>query len=101
MTRKTRKTSQQQPIDFPVNRAAIYTRVSTEDQVSGYGLDVQREKCRAQAIVKGWEVVAEFTDDGISGTKDVQDRPGLAALLDAADQRKIDGRRRLRRAGAG
>ena len=90
MTRKTRKTNSQQPIDFPVTRACIYTRVSTEDQVSGYGLDVQREKCRAQAIVKGWTVESEFTDDGISGTKDVQDRPGLAALLDAVDAGNID-----------
>ena len=92
MTRKTRKTnSQQQPIDFPVNRCALYSRVSTEDQArDGYGLDVQREKCRAMATVKGWDVVAEFTDEGISGTKDASQRPGLAALLDAADQRAID-----------
>ena len=91
MTRKTRKTSQQQPIDFPVTRAALYTRVSTEDQVDGYGLDVQLEKCRAQATVKGWTVVdRDFCDEGISGTKDVEDRPGLAALLDAARQRDID-----------
>ena len=91
MTRKTRKTNSQQPLTFPVNRAAIYTRVSTDDQArDGYGLDVQREKCRAQATVKGWTVVSEFTDEGISGTKDADGRPGLASLLDAADQRDID-----------
>ena len=33
-------------------RAAIYVRVSTEDQArEGYGLGVQRERCRAMALV--------------------------------------------------
>ena len=91
MTRKTRKTNSQQPIDFPVTRAAIYTRVSTEDQAKdGYGLDAQREKCRAQAQVNDWDVVAEFTDEGISGTLDATRRPGLAALLDAVERRDVD-----------
>lgn len=72
-------------------RAAIYTRVSTEDQArDGYGLDVQAEKCLAMATVKEWAVVERFTDDGISGTKDEAERPGLAALVDAIDTGAID-----------
>ena len=78
-------------IPLPLYRAAIYLRVSTDDQASnGYGLDVQREKCRAMATVKGWEVVAEYPDDGVSGTLDATDRPGLSALLDAARAGEVD-----------
>lgn len=67
-------------------RAAIYLRVSTEEQVSGYGLAVQAERCRAQAVAKGWEAIEPvYADEGISGTKDASERPALAALL--ADMR--------------
>ena len=65
-------------------KAAIYMRVSTDEQVNGYGLDVQRTRCEAMAIVKGWEVAAVYSDEGLSGTLDATKRPGLAALLAAA-----------------
>jgi len=72
-------------------RAAIYVRVSTEDQArEGYGLDVQRERCRAQAIAKGWTVVAEYADEGLSGTLDIDGRPGLSGLLDAVEAGDVD-----------
>lgn len=71
-------------------RTAIYLRVSSEDQVEKYGLPIQRERCRAQTTAKGWQVVAEFEDAGISGTKGANQRPGLAALLQAAHKGEID-----------
>src|SRR5689334_7380029 len=71
-------------------RAAIYIRVSSEEQVSGYGLDVQRERCRAQATAKGWSIAGEYEDAGISGTKDATQRPGLAGLVAAAEIGQID-----------
>jgi site-specific DNA recombinase len=38
-------------------KAAIYLRVSTEDQAqNGYGLDAQRAQCQAMATVKGWDI---------------------------------------------
>src|SRR5262245_25772148 len=88
----TRKTNTQKPEQLSTaTRAAIYLRVSTEEQASdGYGLAVQRERCRAMATVKGWSIVAEFNDEGISGTKDASGRPGLAALLAAAEAGEID-----------
>jgi len=70
--------------------AAIYLRVSTEDQAEKYGMDVQNEKCRAMATVKGWPVAAAFRDDGISGTVDEKERPGLAALIAAAEAGQIN-----------
>lgn len=71
-------------------RAAIYVRVSTGEQAASYGLEVQRERCTAQAIAKGWTVVAEFEDAGVSGTKDATQRPGLAGLIAAAEKGTID-----------
>lgn len=69
-------------------RAGVYLRVSTEEQAaSGYGLDVQRERCLAMATVKGWAVdpIHVYADEGISGTKDADGRPALAALLAAVE----------------
>ena len=71
-------------------RAALYLRVSTEEQAEKYGLDVQRERCEAMATVKGWEIAHTFTDDGVSGTLDESERPGLSALMTAAENGEID-----------
>lgn len=79
------------PAIADTGRAAIYLRVSTEEQASeGYGLAVQRERCAAMATVKDWTVVGMFADEGISGTKDASERPGLAALLAAATAGELD-----------
>lgn len=74
-------------------RAALYLRVSTEDQVEAFGLDVQRAQCSAMAAAKGWTLDAAqhvYADEGISGTKDETGRPQLAALLAAIDAGEID-----------
>ena len=82
MTRKA-KTAPAVP---EITRAAIYTRVSTDDQADAYGLPVQRNRAKAQIEAKGWQFVGEYSDPGLSGTLDASGRPGLAALLkDAAD----------------
>ncbi len=77
-----------------ISQAAIYIRVSTEDQAAnGFGLEVQIERCKAQATVKGWIVDTEkhvYADEGISGTKDQHERPGLAAMLRAVDNCEVD-----------
>lgn len=74
-------------------RAALYLRVSTEDQIEAYGLPVQLAQCTAMATVKGWTLDAArhvYRDEGISGTKDETGRPQLAALLAAVDAGEID-----------
>ncbi|MGB1253360.1 MAG: recombinase family protein [Candidatus Promineifilaceae bacterium] len=68
---------------------AIYLRVSTEEQTKGYGLDAQRNQCKAMATVKGWQVVQTFADEGISGAKDEGKRAGLKALLASAEKGEI------------
>ena len=71
-------------------RAVIYARVSTEDQAKhGYSLPSQLEACRKYAEERGWQVVAEITDDGVSGAK--LDRPGLDRIRDMAQAGEIDG----------
>jgi site-specific DNA recombinase len=70
-------------------RVATYSRVSTEDQAKhGYSLGSQVEACRKYAEDRGWSVVAEISDDGISGA--TLDRPGLDRIRDLADQKEID-----------
>jgi site-specific DNA recombinase len=60
-------------------RAALYARKSqaNEEAVAG-----QLANARAFAAAKGFTVVREFTDDGISGAEFLA-RPGFAALLAA------------------
>jgi site-specific DNA recombinase len=72
-------------------RAAVYVRVSTGDQAEdGYGLDVQLQRDTAQIVAKGWKQAGVYEDLGISGTKDENERPGLAALLADARAGKFD-----------
>jgi DNA invertase Pin-like site-specific DNA recombinase len=66
-----------------MKRCAIYARVSTSDQcVSNQLYDL-----RQFAAQRGFEVVCEFTDVGISGSK--CRRPGLDAMLREARKRKF------------
>lgn len=43
-----------------------YTRVSTDEQVNGYGLDAQRDTVDQEAARRGW-TVEHFADEGVSG----------------------------------
>src|SRR6516225_2840698 len=61
-------------------RAAIYLRVSTDRQT----LENQRQALQGVAERRGWEVVAVYSDAGISGAKGRADRPGLDDMLKAA-----------------
>ncbi len=49
-------------------RAALYTRVSTEDQAKeGYSLDAQMKRLEAYCLVRGWEIGGRYRDEGCSG----------------------------------
>ncbi|HEU4322150.1 MAG TPA: recombinase family protein [Roseiflexaceae bacterium] len=71
-------------------RAGLYLRVSTEEQATGYGLDVQKGRCEAMCAVKGWTVADVYTDAGISGTKPAAERPALASLLADVESGKVN-----------
>lgn len=49
--------------------AVIYIRWSSAEQGKGSSLERQREDCRRHAALKGWNVIAELVDDGISAFK--------------------------------
>jgi DNA invertase Pin-like site-specific DNA recombinase len=67
-----------------MKRAALYLRVSTVDQrPETQGLDL-----RQFAKQRGYEIVQEYIDHGISGTK--VRRPALDHLLKDAHRRKFD-----------
>lgn len=67
-------------------RVAIYARVSTD----GQSVNAQLAELREVAERRGWEVVHEFTDKGISGAKGRDQRPALDAMLKAATRREFD-----------
>jgi DNA invertase Pin-like site-specific DNA recombinase len=67
-------------------RAAIYLRVSTDDQTT----DNQRRDLERLAELRGWRVVGAYEDAGISGAKGREQRPGLSALLADAKKRRFD-----------
>ena len=67
-------------------RAAIYVRVSTDKQT----IDNQVAALRQVAERRGWEVVEQYGDAGISGAKGRDGRPGLDQMLKDASKRKFD-----------
>jgi site-specific DNA recombinase len=69
-------------------KCAIYTRVSTEEQVERYSLETQREVLSRWAEALGHEVVDTYVDPGYSGA--LEDRPGLNRLLADAKDRRFD-----------
>jgi DNA invertase Pin-like site-specific DNA recombinase len=67
-------------------RVAIYCRVSTGEQT----IENQERELREIAHRRSWDVVEVFKDEGISGTKGRDKRPGLDALCNAAGRREFD-----------
>src|SRR6516164_5253338 len=67
-------------------RAAIYVRVSTDKQT----IENQLRELHRIAERRGWEVVQEYHDAGISGAKSREARPGLDQMLKDAQRRRFD-----------
>jgi len=65
-------------------KAVLYLRCSTTHQ----NLEIQKNDLRRYAEARGLQIVDEFSDFGISGTKDR--RPALDQMLKAASQRNFD-----------
>ena len=69
-----------------LKRVAIYTRVSTD----GQSVENQRRELLVVAERRGWEVVQEYKDHGISGAKDRDKRPAFDRMLKGATRREFD-----------
>lgn len=71
-------------------RAAIYARVSTDDQADkGYSLPSQLDECRRFIERLGYSVVADFWDDH-SGATPVAERPRGKRLTEMIKFREVD-----------
>ena len=69
-----------------MNKAVIYTRVSTNDQSVSNQLKVLREI----ADKKGLNIVKEISDEGISGAKGRDEREGFDELIKGAIRKEFD-----------
>ncbi len=67
-------------------RVAIYARVSTTG--NGQSPEMQTRELREYAQRRGWTIVGEFVDVGISGSK--EKRPELDRLMADAHRRRFD-----------
>jgi DNA invertase Pin-like site-specific DNA recombinase len=73
-------------------RLVAYLRVSTESQaLAGTSVPEQRRVVEQWASEHGYEIVSVHCDNGISGTLDTEDRPGLAAALVEIEDGSADG----------
>ena len=68
-----------------MKRAAIYLRVSTQDQNTSN----QEHELRQAAERAGWQVVRVYKDHGISGAKGRNGRPAFDALCRDATKRQF------------
>lgn len=65
-------------------RAALYVRVSTEDQArEGYSLDAQIKRLQAYCRLRSWEVSGVYRDEGVSGK--TADRPEYRRMMEESD----------------
>ena len=69
-------------------KALGYCRVSTDNQAEAGTIEIQQKAILEYARKQGYELVEIFSDAGISGSKELIDRPALTALymrLEAKD----------------
>ena len=69
-----------------MKRVAIYARVSTDSQT----VQNQLQALQDIAARSGWQVIGVFTDQGISGSKGRDKRPGLDALMKAVARHEVN-----------
>ena len=69
-------------------RVALYVRVSTADR--GQTVENQLQPLQEAADRLGWTIVAIHKDEGISGAKGREGRPGLDALLQGVTRGEYD-----------
>src|SRR5271167_3114261 len=82
--RNTASSPTQEP-PVTIARVALYARVST---CNGQDPEMQLRELREYAGRRGWEIAGEYTDHGVSGSKDY--RPELNQLMADAHRRKFD-----------
>lgn len=70
----------------PARRAVIYTRISVSQDES-VSIARQVESAQQYAAARGWQVVGQYVDDGVSATANQpEDRTGWRALLNTKER---------------
>jgi DNA invertase Pin-like site-specific DNA recombinase len=71
-------------------RAVYYTRVSHENQVEdGSSLDNQEDRIEAFCKLNNYEIVATFSDPGVSGRK-FENRPEFMKMIEMVKRKEVD-----------
>ena len=72
------------------NRAALYLRLSKDDEGQGESGSIHSQRCMLLAYAKerGFAVCGEYVDDGYSGT--TFQRPGFQRLLEDIERGLVD-----------
>lgn len=72
-------------------RAALYARVSTEEQLEGYSIDAQRRNYHVLVQGRGWESVAEYIEEGRSArNENISKRPKFQDAMEDGLRGKYD-----------
>ena len=65
-----------------MKRAFAYLRVSGRGQIDGDGFDRQLEAIKRYAAGNDIKIVKTYREEGISGTKDLENRPALMEVIE-------------------
>ena len=84
MSRREPNNGASSEVPSPILKAAIYARVSTQDQ----NCELQVRELREYACRRGWNLVGEYVDTGWSGAK--ASRPQLDQLMKDSAMRRFD-----------
>ena len=72
-------------------RAALYARVSSEEQVEGYSIDAQQRAFATLVKDKQWTVYQEYIDEGKSARSDnITKRPAFKEMIEDALEHRYD-----------
>jgi len=76
--------------NLPLVRAAVYCRVSKDDEGDNESSSIQTQRTMLENYCtgQGWEVVAVYQDDGYTGLN--TNRPDLQRMLKAIERKQVD-----------
>src|SRR4051794_4576020 len=75
----------------PLKRAALYVRVSSDEQVEGFSLDAQERAIETFCRDHGYQIIGRYRDEGKSArTDDLAKRPAFQRMLTHADEHRFD-----------
>jgi site-specific DNA recombinase len=69
-------------------RAVAYIRVSSEEQVEGWSLEAQEEKCKQLAEARGYHMTKMYVEPGRSAKTDL--RPAFQRMMSDAEAKRFD-----------